>query len=153
MRIVSHSGTLLLMFFALLSFSGCTQDDKPQVAEKSPGEVQLAGRRSISSQELQQAMAAGQKIVLLDVRSEGEYSQGHIPGAVLMPLQQVLAAPDDVPGKGEKSIVVYCESGYRAGKACSALISAEYPNVLHLEGDMSEWRNRRLPIEQENPHN
>ena len=134
------------MVFALLSFSGCAQGDTPQVKEKKSGEVELEGRKSISCLELQQAMAAGQKILLLDVRSEGEYNAGHIPGAVLMPLNKLLAAPNDVPGKGDKTIVVYCASGYRSGKARSALIFADYPNVLHLEGDMSEWRNRQLPI-------
>jgi rhodanese-related sulfurtransferase len=148
--IIAYSGTLLLMVFAILSLSGCAQGDTPQVTETETGAIQLAGRKSISCRELQQAMAEGQKILLLDVRSEGEYNEGHIPGAVLMPLQKVLATPSAVPGKGEKTIVVYCASGYRSGKARSVLISADYPSVLHLEGDMNEWRSRQLPIEQEN---
>jgi rhodanese-related sulfurtransferase len=52
-----------------------------------------------------------------------------------------------VPGKTDKIIVIYCESGYRAGKARAALLQAGFQNVLHLEGDMGKWRSNRLPLE------
>jgi len=143
---VSLSCTLLLMLAALLSFSGCSQGDKPQVTGKDAGAVQLTGRKSITSQELQQAMTEGQKILLLDVRSEGEYARGHIPDAVLMPLPKVISTPGDVPCQTGQVIVVYCASGYRSARACAALRQSRFPHVLHLKGDMDGWRRDGLPV-------
>ncbi len=145
-KAVSLSCALLWMLAALLSFSGCAKGDKPQVTGKDAGAVQLTGRTSITSQELQQATAEGQKILLLDVRSEGEYAGGHIPDAVLMPLPKVISTPGEVPWQKGQIIVVYCASGYRSVRACAALRQSDFPHVLHLKGDMDGWLRDGLPV-------
>jgi phage shock protein E len=74
--------------------------------------------------------------VLLDVRSIGEFSAGHIPGAINIPVDQVAARADELAAKG-KSIVVYCASGMRSG-AAARMLKSKGITVFDL-GGMSRW--------------
>ena len=88
-----------------------------------------------------------QDAIVLDVRTPGEYASGHVPGAVNIPYDQVGSRLDELHASPETPIVVYCERGGRAGKAASVLLGAGYHDVLHLEGDMSGWREAGRPVE------
>jgi rhodanese-related sulfurtransferase len=87
--------------------------------------------------------------LLLDVRSENEFASGHVPGAVNIPHNQLGARLNEIGGGREQSIVVYCESGRRAGIAASTLQEAGFSSIQHLIGDMSAWRDAGLPTESE----
>ena len=63
-----------------------------------------------------------------------------MPGAVNIPYDQVSARLSELEPHRGKDIVIYCEKGGRAGKAADVLAGADFPNLLHLAGDMSEWR-------------
>lgn len=82
--------------------------------------------------------AIAEQSLVVDVRTPEEYAQGHVPGAVNIPLATV---KDQLSlfGSEDSSIVVYCRSGYRAGKALEILSNAGYKNLHHLEGDMKGW--------------
>ena len=71
---------------------------------------------------------AGARII--DVRSAVEYAEGHIPGAVNIPLNQIplLNAPKDA------SIYLYCRSGARSARGCKALEKLGFTNVSNLGG-------------------
>ncbi len=71
--------------------------------------------------------------VLLDVRTAGEYQQGHIPGSVNIPLSDIRLVPDRVPGKGTP-LFVYCLSGARSAQAVSALKKMGYLSVKNIGG-------------------
>jgi rhodanese-related sulfurtransferase len=60
--------------------------------------------------------------VLLDVRTAGEYAQGHIPGSVNLPLDRV----ESVSYSKNTPLYVYCRSGARSGSACAWLKSGGY---------------------------
>lgn len=83
---------------------------------------------------------SSQDSLLLDVRSEDEYQQGHVPGAVHIPYQELAKRAGELEAWRSKPIVVYCESGHRAGIAASTLQKQGFENVLHLVGDMRDWR-------------
>jgi len=82
--------------------------------------------------------------LILDVRTPEEYAGGHVPGAVNVPHTEVAARLDEigaeVEGDPSRPVVVYCERGGRAAKAEAELLEAGFTQVLHLEGDMSDWR-------------
>jgi len=86
-------------------------------------------------------------VVILDVRSEGEYASGHVPHAVNIPHDQLSARLGELDADTSAPVVVYCEKGGRAAKAETVLEGAGYENVLHLEGDMSAWRANGRPTE------
>lgn len=72
---------------------------------------------------------------LLDVRSDGEWAEGHLPGAVHIPVQQLSSRMGEVPR--DHAVVVYCLSGGRSAQAASMLASAGYD--VHDLGGMSNW--------------
>ena len=71
--------------------------------------------------------------VLLDVRTESEFSSGYIPGAINLPLQEIEDVEDVVSGKGTL-LYVYCRSGVRSAQAVNALRYMGYTNVVDLGG-------------------
>jgi phage shock protein E len=77
------------------------------------------------------------KILLLDVRTAEEYAEGHIPGAVLIPYDE-LAVNFKEPDKG-RPIVVYCRSGRRSAIAADTLKHMGYVNVSDF-GGYTNWK-------------
>jgi rhodanese-related sulfurtransferase len=73
---------------------------------------------------------------LIDVRTRGEFAQGHVPGAVNIPLDEVLRAAERL-AKGGKPVVLYCQSGMRSSSAARALRKAGV-DARDL-GAMSRW--------------
>ena len=84
--------------------------------------------------------------VILDVRSPEEYDQGHIPGAINIPYDQVEARLDALESFREQEIVVYCRTGRRAGIAEQALGEAGFEQVRDLEGHMVAWQAGDFPV-------
>jgi len=83
--------------------------------------------------------------VILDVRSVDEFNQGHIAGAINIPHHSVIDKIDELKAL-EKPIVVHCRSGVRAWKAEKMLMSSGVTNLLHLQGDMLNWVDKKLPL-------
>jgi rhodanese-related sulfurtransferase len=84
--------------------------------------------------------------VILDVRSPEEYDQGHIPGAINIPYDQVAASLDGLDSFREREIVVYCRTGRRAEIAEEALAEAGFEQVRDLEGHMVAWQDGNFPV-------
>jgi rhodanese-related sulfurtransferase len=74
---------------------------------------------------------------LLDVRQPEEFAQGHIQGAVLMPLGSLPNSYRQMP-KGVK-LVVYCRSGHRSAQAVSFLRAQGYDKAVSLSGGYTAW--------------
>jgi rhodanese-related sulfurtransferase len=89
---------------------------------------------------------AEQGIVTLDVRTPGEFNEGHIEGAQLIDFQSgnfenEIAALD----KG-KTYAVYCRSGNRSGQAVKVMREAGFKNLYNLNGGVIDWANAGLPL-------
>jgi len=69
---------------------------------------------------------------LLDVREEYEYQEGHVKGAVNLPLRKILEKKDSLPK--DKDIYVYCRSGHRSADAVNFLKSLGFEKVHNIEG-------------------
>ena len=89
--------------------------------------------------------------LILDVRTPEEFANGHVPGAINVPHTEVASRLDEIEGAVDddpsRPVVVYCERGGRAGMAEAELLAAGFTQVLHLEGDMSDWRAKGRPTE------
>ena len=72
------------------------------------------------------------KEFLLDVREEYEYQEGHIKGAVNLPLREILSQKDTLPK--DRDIYVYCRSGHRSADAVNFLKSLGFKKVHNVEG-------------------
>jgi rhodanese-related sulfurtransferase len=77
----------------------------------------------------------GRGALLVDVRSPGEYSAGHLDGAVNLPVGEIANRLTELPR--DRSVIVYCRSGVRSARAARTLRAAGF-TVRNL-GGMSEW--------------
>lgn len=84
-------------------------------------------------------------LVVLDVRSPGEFAAGHVPGAINIPHDRIGERLSEVPR--DKDVILYCQSGRRAGLAAQALVEQGYTRLFHLEGDIAAWKANGRPLE------
>ncbi len=94
--------------------------------------------------ELKLMMNSGTKdYVIVDVRDESEYEDGHIPGAINIPVETFAARSEVLPK--EKKIVVYCNSGGRSYSAYRKLMKLAYPNIFQTL--FADWKESGQQIE------
>lgn len=86
-------------------------------------------------------------LLVLDVRTPGEYNSGHIAGAVNIPHTRLGDCVDELQSHRDKDVVVLCERGPRARMAQQILMKAGFLHVYHLEGDMAGWRRNGHPLD------
>ncbi len=92
--------------------------------------------KEITTTELQQLLEQGQELNLVDVREADEVAQGIIPGAVHIPLGEVVERLDELDKA--KPYILICRSGGRSGRA-SEFLDAEGYDVTNMVGGMLEW--------------
>ncbi len=97
---------------------------------------------AITPAELEARIEAGDPPAILDVRSTGEFADGHIPGAAHVSFWDVVAGAA-VPSPPEQEIVVYCGHGPRAYLAGAALKRRGYTRITYLTGHITRWRRER----------
>ena len=86
-------------------------------------------------------------LIILDVRTPEEFAEGHVPGAVNIPHDQLADRIGELANAKDKDIVLYCRGGKRAALAAETLSSHGFEKLLHLEGDMQKWTEAKRPIE------
>jgi rhodanese-related sulfurtransferase len=102
---------------------------------------------SVTAQELQRRMAAGQAACLLDVRTPGEYAAAHVPGTKLIPLDELNVAAFCRERNGDCSpVYVLCQSGGRARRAIERLERAGVHGCVLVEGGTQAWIDAGLPV-------
>lgn len=91
------------------------------------------------TQEAAKEMMDTQEVIILDVREQDEYDNGHIPGAVLLPVGTIdeNTAADVIPEK-DSTVLVYCRSGNRSKTASAALADLGYTNIYEF-GGINTW--------------
>jgi rhodanese-related sulfurtransferase/glyoxylase-like metal-dependent hydrolase (beta-lactamase superfamily II) len=81
---------------------------------------------------------------IADVRRPAEWEEGHIAGALLLPLNQIATAMRQLDP--DRSIAVHCRGGYRSAIAASLLRRAGFRNVVNVTGGFDAWRAAGLPV-------
>jgi len=101
----------------------------------------------ISQQDLLTALKAPKhNIVVLDVRSAQEYKNGHIVDAINVSHNTITENLNFLSQYKDKTVVVYCRSGRRAGVAEHILAENNFRDLRHLTGDMNAWLKAELPV-------
>ena len=95
--------------------------------------------RQISMDEAVEMMKKESGYIILDVRRPDEYAEGHIPGAINVPNEEIGTA--EIPELPDKSqmILVYCRSGRRSKEASEKLVKLGYTNVVEF-GGILDWK-------------
>ncbi|MCL2672313.1 MAG: rhodanese-like domain-containing protein [Clostridiales bacterium] len=122
---------LIFTLLPLLALGSCARDNTPSLA--TPPVYQ-----KISANDAKQIMDSGEEYILLDVRTEEEFAEGHIKGAILIPDYELAdRAETELPNKDAR-ILIYCRSGRRSANAANALIELGYTNVYDF-GGIIDW--------------
>ncbi|MCA9124606.1 MAG: MBL fold metallo-hydrolase [Planctomycetaceae bacterium] len=104
----------------------------------------IATTERITSQALSEEIAKQAMLVVVDVRAEKEWNDGHIEGSVNIPLSHLSERAAELPS--EKTLVVHCKSGYRSSIAASILQQQGFEHVLDLVGGFDAWSASKLPV-------
>lgn len=83
-------------------------------------------------------------LIVLDVREDHEWAEGHIPGAVHIPLGELLERKGELDSQAQTLVV--CHVGGRSARATAYLVANGHPAV-NLDGGMVAWENARRPTE------
>ena len=120
---------LAIIFFAIIVLlSGCAQ----------PSGSTTASYKQITQEEAKEMMAKDDGHIIVDVRRQDEYDEGHIPGALLIPNESITdKKPDELPDLNQ-IILVYCRSGRRSKEASQKLADIGYTNVYEF-GGINTW--------------
>jgi rhodanese-related sulfurtransferase len=97
--------------------------------------------------DVKRRMDAGEKFVLVDVREESEWAQGHLPGAIHLGKGIIERDVEQrVPDTGAK-IILYCGGGFRSALAADNLQKMGYKNVESMDGGWKGWTGEGLPTQ------
>lgn len=107
----------------------------------------LATITRASATETAEDIAAGRIRAILDVRSASEFDEGHLAGALHVPLGYVPDQMADIPA--DRPLLVYCQTGHRSSIAASLLISRGRTNAVNMVGGFEAWTKAGLPVEKE----
>jgi phage shock protein E len=90
--------------------------------------------------------AAEAGVITLDVRTPGEYAEGHLEGARLIDFQSGNFENEISTLDKNATYAVYCRSGNRSGQAVKVMHDAGFHNVYNLNGGVIDWANAGLPL-------
>ncbi len=119
-----------ICIFLFVSWSGLAAAQQHAAVEK--------GAKQSTAEELQQALGKNQKILVVDVRSAQEFSTGHIPGAVNIPIDNLAAKLAEMKVAKDTTIVTACEHGGRSSRAALELQKLGYKTASYCTLD--SWK-------------
>ena len=120
---------LIFLLLAVMMLTACGQDK-----ENDQGAVYV----NITAEEAKQIMDSEEGYIVLDVRTQEEYDEGHIPGAIVISHEEIAEKAEEVLTDKEQLILVYCRSGRRSKIAAEALVELGYTNIKEF-GGIIDW--------------
>ena len=99
---------------------------------------QEAAYMNITAEEAKAIMDIEEGYIILDVRTQEEYDQGHIPGAIVISHEEIAEKAEEVLTDKDQLILVYCRSGRRSKIAAEALVELGYTNIKEF-GGIIDW--------------
>ena len=120
---------LVFLLLAVMLLTACGQDK-----ENNQGAVYV----NITAEEAKRIMDSEEGYIILDVRTQEEYDEGHIPGAIVISHEEIEEKAEDVLTDKDQLILVYCRSGRRSKIPAEALVELGYTNIKDF-GGIIDW--------------
>ena len=120
---------LVFLLLAVMLLTACGQDKEND---------QGAAYMNITAEEAKQIMDSEEGYIILDVRTQEEYDEGHIPGAIVISHEEIAEKAEEVLTDKDQLILVYCRSGRRSKIAAEALVELGYTNIKEF-GGIIDW--------------
>lgn len=136
---------LLQGFLAIIAIVSLLSHPKSWAADGGDPAGKPAAVQHVKAKEAQKLIGE-KKLVVLDIRTPGEFAAGHIAGATNINFRagnfeaQIAALPKD--GK----YLVHCASGGRSGQSLPIFQKQSFQNVYHLDGGIQAWEKASLPV-------
>lgn len=96
--------------------------------------------------ELERRLASGEAVVLVDVRQPEEFTAGHLPGAVNVPLANLPEPVGELAAR-RRPIVMVCKTDRRSARAATELVAIGFRDVAVLRGGTDGWHRQGLALE------
>lgn len=119
---------LILIFLVLIFLTACGKNVQKQEA------VYM----NITAQQAKEIMDQQKGYVILDARTQEEFDEGHIPGAIVIPYDEILEKAEGILKDKNQLILVYCRSGRRSKLAAEDLQKLGYTNIKEF-GGIIDW--------------
>lgn len=120
-------------------------------------EYEMMESHEIYPGDVVEKIRVGEDIILLDVRTLGEYEEVHLENSILLPVQELSQQSLSNVGLGEsakdKEIIIYCRSGARSKTAYDIMSSLGYTNIKSVSGGMIHWEEDEYPFTEVGPYN
>ena len=120
---------IVLLILTILLLTACGQQNQ---------DTQEAVYMNITAQEAKELMDTQTGYIILDTRTQEEYDQGHIPGAIVLPYDEVMEKAEGILTDKDQLILVYCRSGRRSKIAANDLVKLGYTNIREF-GGIIDW--------------
>ena len=120
---------LVFLLLAVMLLTACGQDK-----ENDQGAVYV----NITAEEAKEIMDSEEGYIILDARTQEEYDEGHIPGAIVISHEEIVEKAEEVLTDKNQLILVYCRSGRRSKIAAEALLELGYTNIKEF-GGIIDW--------------
>ena len=131
-----HITRIVILLIFILTITGCSGIEDSPMVENTPHID--TGYQKITPEQAKDILEINPDIILLDVRTEEEFREIRIPGAILLPDTMITEhASEKLPDKNAV-ILVYCRAGRRSENASRELISMGYTNVYDI-GGIIDW--------------
>ena len=129
---------ILLLLVALLTcFAAACGTAETKTQETETETIQVI-YENITAEAAKEIMDTESGYVILDVRTEEEFAEGHIKGAILIPDYEIAEWAESILPNKDQKILVYCRSGRRSKLAAEALLTLGYTNLWEF-GGIIDW--------------
>ena len=123
---------LIVIILFMFALTGCGQ--AAQVTDTTQEAVYV----NITAEEAKKIMDTQKGYIILDARTQEEYDEKHIPGAIVISHEEILDKAESVLTDKDQLILVYCRSGRRSKLAAEDLVKLGYTNIKEF-GGILDW--------------
>ena len=137
---------ILIVAWAVYSIMQPSATPPPQSTTSvstQPQSVSQLAYKTISVSDASAMIQSSPNLVILDVRTADEYAQGHLKGAINIPLSDLPVQIGELDRN--RPILIYCRTGVRSAQASTILVNAGFTQVYDMEGGLNAWINAGYP--------
>ncbi len=130
---------ILLIILNVFCLCACSQaDTSHKTTQANSDQEKEASYMNINAQQAKKIMDTQENYIILDVRTQEEFDEKHIPGAILIPDYEIGEKAEKELKDKDQLILVYCRSGRRSKLASQELVKLGYTNIKEF-GGIIDW--------------
>lgn len=137
---------LLSLILVMVALAACGGAPSSAAVNQEAAVIDVTTLSEQIDVETAAALLGRDDVVVIDVREQWEYDEGHIPGVTLIPMGEVPNRLNEIPQ--DKTVVLTCRSGNRSGQVFNFLQQNGFENVHNMQGGILAWQAAGFEVEQ-----